>query len=121
MKRDLELVRKILLVMEAHDAGFAPQPFTVAGYDQDLVDHHVWLMAQGDLVTAVDTTSMGDAGPGAIPLSITWAGHEFLDTVRNDRVWIKLRTELKDRAITLPFTVFQDLALKIVKSLAGVD
>jgi hypothetical protein len=31
MKRDLDLVRKILLALEAHAHGFAPAPFTVPG------------------------------------------------------------------------------------------
>jgi len=113
MKRDMELVRAILLTMEAHAAGFAPHPFTIAKYDQDVIGHHVWLMAQGDLVTASEITGLGDASPTALPLSITWQGHDFLDTVRNDRVWRKLKTELKDRSLTLPFSLLQALALKI--------
>ena len=120
MRRDLELVRQILLAMEAHPHGFAPDAFTIAGYDQDTIGHHVWLMKQGALVTAVDVTCGGDASPTALPGSITWDGHEFLDAVRNDRVWMKVRTELKDRAITLPFSLIQDLAIKIAKAAAGL-
>lgn len=121
MKRDIELVRRILLALEAHPHGFAPQPFTVVGYDQDTIDHHVWLMAQGGLLQASATTGLGARSPVALPESITWAGHEFLDVVRSDKVWRKLQTELKDRAITLPFSLLHDLALKIAKSLAGLE
>jgi len=121
MKRDLELVRKILLAMEAHDAGFAPDHFTIAGYDQEVIGHHVWLMGQGALVTAVDVTAMGDRSPVALPGSITWTGHDFLDTVRNETVWSKVKIHLKDHALTLPFALVQDLAIKYAKSLAGLD
>lgn len=117
----MELVRAILLAMEASPHGFAPQPFTVAGYDQDVIEHHVWLMAQGQLVTAEETTAMGDTSPVAVPFSITWSGHDFLDTVRNDRVWLKVKAELKDRAISLPFALLQELAIKITKSYVGLD
>jgi hypothetical protein len=117
----MDLVRQILLAMEAHAEGFAPSPFTVAGYDQAVIGHHVWLMEQGALVTAVDVTCQGDASPIALPGSITWEGHEFLDAVRNDRVWLKVKTELKDRAISLPFGLLQELAIKVAKSLAGLD
>src|SRR5580704_6518329 len=120
MKRDMDLVRKILLAMEAHAAGYAPTPFTIAGYEQEVINHHVYLMSQGELVTAVVTTAMGDASPGALPLTITWTGHDFLDTVRNDTVWAKVKTELKDRGITLPFSLLQALAIKIAASLAGL-
>jgi hypothetical protein len=120
VKRNIDLVRAILLALEAHESGFAPDPFTVAGYDQETIQHHVWLMAQGDLVTAHDVTAQGDASPVALPGSITWAGHDFLDTVRNDKVWRKLKAELKDRGLSLPFSLLQALALKIAASLAGL-
>lgn len=120
MKRDLELVRKILLAMEAYEHGFAPADFTVAGYDQAVIGHHVWLMAQGELVTAVPSTTFADASPIALAQSITWKGHEFLATARNEKVWSKVRTELKDRGLSLPFALVQDLALKIAASLAGL-
>lgn len=121
MKRNMDLVRKILLALEAHPHGFAPADFTVAGYDQETIGHHVWLMAQGHLVTAEDVTVSENAGPTALPESITWHGHEFLDLVRNETVWKKLKAELKDRAITLPFELLQALAMKIAKSLAGLE
>ena len=121
MKRDMDLVRKILLAMAEHEHGFAPDRFTIAGYDQDVIGHHVWLMKQGELVTAVDVTCQGDAGPTALPGSITWQGHNFLETVRNERVWLKVKAELKDRSISLPFSLLQELAIKIAKSLAGLD
>jgi hypothetical protein len=120
MKRDMELVRAILLAMEAHAAGFAPDPFTVRGYDQETIQHHVWLMEQGGLVTASDITAQGNASPVALPGSLTWAGHDFLDTVRNDKVWRKVKAEVKDRGISLPFSLLQALALKIAAALVGL-
>jgi hypothetical protein len=120
MKRDLELVRKILLAMEAHQHGFAPTPFTIAGYDQDVIEHHVWLMDQGGLITALDTTASQEPSPTALPQSITWDGHEFLDAVRNDKVWLKLKAEMKDKGLSLPFSLLQSLALKFVATLAGL-
>jgi hypothetical protein len=40
--------------------------------------------------------------------------------VRNDKVWRRLKAELKDRGISLPFSLLQALALKIAASLAGL-
>jgi hypothetical protein len=50
----MDLVRKILLTMEADPHGFAPSPFIVEGYDEETTLHHAYLMAQGDLITADD-------------------------------------------------------------------
>jgi len=120
MKRNMELVRLILLAMDKHEHGFAPPDFTIAGYDQEVIGHHVWLMAQGDLITAVVTTAMGDPSPVAMPVTITWTGHDFLEAVRNDTVWSKVKTQLKDRGISLPFSLLQDLALKILAAHVGL-
>jgi len=120
MHRDMELVRKILLAMEAHASGFAPTPFTIAGYDQDVIGHHIWLMEQGQLITASDVTSQGDASPTALPGSITWKGHDFLNTVRTEKVWLKLKAEMKDKGVSLPFVLIQELAIKIAAKAAGL-
>jgi hypothetical protein len=120
MKRDLELVRAILLALEAADHGFAPHPFTVPGYDADTIGHHVWLMQQGGLLTASTVVAMHDASPIAIPESITWQGHEFLAAVRNDTVWRKVKADVKDKGLAVPFSVIQTLALKIIEKLAGL-
>jgi Hypothetical protein (DUF2513) len=94
------------------------QHFTVDGYDPDVIGHHVYLMKDGKLITGVDTTAYGS--PIAVPVMITWAGHGFLDATRNEKVWAKLKAELKDRGLTLPFSLLQDLALKIAASYAGL-
>jgi hypothetical protein len=121
MKRDMDLVRTILLNLEAQAGGFAPAGFTVRGYDQQVIGHHIWLMEQGGLLTAEDVTAQGDTAPIALPGTITWQGHEFLAVTRNDRVWRKLKTELKDRGLSLPFALIQQLAIKIAASLAGLE
>jgi uncharacterized protein DUF2513 len=121
MKRDLDLVRRILLALEASPHGFAPATFTVPGYDQETIGHHVWLMHQGGLLTAEEVTAQHDPSPIALPEAITWRGHEFLDTTRSDRVWRTLKAALKDKAISLPFSLIEALALKIAKQLAGLE
>jgi hypothetical protein len=120
MKRDMDLVRKILLALEAYEHGYAPEGFTIAGYEQEVIGHHVWLMEQGDLLTASATTTQRDGSPVALPGTITWAGHDFLAAVRNDSVWAKVKTILKDKGISLPFTLLQQLALKILASQVGL-
>lgn len=120
MKRDMDLIRRILLAMEAYEHGFVPATFTVEGYDQEVIGHHVWLMAQGHLITAAITTAHGDGSPVALPATITWAGHDFLAAVRNDTVWRKVKAVLKDRGLSLPFALLQDLALKILAAHVGL-
>jgi hypothetical protein len=120
MHRDMDLVRQILLAMEAYEHGFAAARFTIAGYDQEIIGHHVWLMAQGQLITAAPVTAQGDLSPIALPEAITWAGHDFLDAVRDDQVWSTVKAVQRDKGLTLPFALLQDLALKILAAHVGL-
>ena len=52
--------------------------------------------------------------------ALTWQGHEFLDALRSDTVWRRVRTELKDRALSLPLSVIQQFATQIGASMVGV-
>jgi len=121
MKRDMDLVRKILLAMEPweHQSGFV-QAFTFTDYDQRVIGHHVWLMGQGDLITAMPVTVVGSEPPVALPLAITWAGHQFLDAVRDDTVWAEVNRRLKAQGLSLPSTLLQQLALKILAGQVGL-
>jgi Hypothetical protein (DUF2513) len=94
MKRDMNLVRDLLLKLEAwpqrgqsiamiepHDERLAVPETTV-----DEIAYHLRLIREQGFLDS----------PGSQPLSggitfrgLTWEGHDFLDTVRDDRVWKK--------------------------------
>ncbi len=78
MTRDMELVRKILLAMQEHPDEEAAAVFAIPGYTHGRIGHHVWLMADGGLITAAEITAVGDLSPISAPVAITWKGHEFL-------------------------------------------
>jgi hypothetical protein len=91
MKRDLDLVRKILLAREAHPHGHAPNPLQIEGYTEEQVGFHAYLMEQAGLVEAGDITDCGAESPQAFVYSLTWDGYEFLEATRNEETWAKAR------------------------------
>lgn len=115
MKRDMDLVRQILFRMEENDGGYADPEFGVDGYAEDVVGHHVWLMEQAGLITAEEVTHLGSSSPIAIPLSVTWSGHDFLASVRNDTVWQKVKRIVVEKGGGIPFEVLQALAVQTAK------
>jgi hypothetical protein len=46
MKRDMDLVRKILLQIEEHPHGFAPNYLAIEDYTQEQIGFHVLLMGE---------------------------------------------------------------------------
>ncbi len=103
MKRDVDLIRNILLkVEETDDTELSAKRFTVEGYDETIVARHIELLQEADLVDAnIVKTQIGTTA--AWIHRLTWSGHEFLDAARNDTVWNKAKDYLTTRGVTLSF------------------
>jgi hypothetical protein len=91
MKRDMDLVRKILLACADHEHGYAPGNLAIKGYSEEQIGHHVYLMMQAGLVKGGDVTGAEDPSPQAVLGSVTWAGHEFLEASRDEGRWSKAK------------------------------
>jgi hypothetical protein len=109
MKRDLDLVRKILIAMSENERGpNIKWGETIPGYEDAKIYHHAHLMAQGGLIVATDITTMSDLNPVALPMSITWDGHEFLEASNKPGLWEKAQTHIIKPAGGVAFSVLLD-------------
>lgn len=113
MKRDMDLVRKILLAIEANEDATGHSWITLGNidsYSQKQISYHVSLLYQGGLIEAID---LSDAlSFHWEPKSLTWEGQEFLEAIRKEGTWEKLKKE----AINLSFTAIKMKALEILAS-----
>jgi hypothetical protein len=91
MKRDMDLVRKILMACADDEHGNAPQNLTIEGYSEEQIGHHAYLMMQAGLVEAADVSTLEDPSPVAVITSVTWDGHEFLEASRDEGRWCKAK------------------------------
>jgi len=55
MKRDFDLIRKILLTMEAHEHGFLRDELRIDGYNDEQIAFHMYLLGEAGLVKASKT------------------------------------------------------------------
>ena len=90
LQRDINLVREILLAIEASSYPDLSSLFTKLGQGQrsfqDPVCYHVkMLVEEAGLLSAIDAKSFD--GPYWLRIELTWAGHEFVDAVRDSEVW----------------------------------
>jgi hypothetical protein len=85
MKLDKDLVREILLAVEAHDQPQGWMTLKLEGREPDLVSYHVMLLDEAGLLSGI---SLGGLSRFEWqPKRLTYKGHEFLDTVRDGEVW----------------------------------
>jgi hypothetical protein len=87
MKRDMDLIRRILLAAEAMPDAYVHDLKSPEGYEEHVVAHHIYLLGEAGLMNVADRSHSGSRGPEAMPISITWAGHEFLDDARDPTRW----------------------------------
>ncbi|MDD4876343.1 MAG: DUF2513 domain-containing protein [Dehalococcoidales bacterium] len=94
MKRDMDLIRKMLLAIEANSSGFAPS-IEIDGYTQEQIGYHATLLGEAGLAITTDITDFTNTSPEAMIIRLTWAGHEFLDYARENQIWNQAKDKVK--------------------------
>ena len=91
MKRDLDLIRDILLDIEAH-VKLHPEVhgYTYEHADQDAVEYALYLMCDYGLISAEPFHESGATNFMYGGVIIRWGGQEFLDSVRDGEIWKKI-------------------------------
>jgi len=119
MQRDMDLVRAILLAIERHPDGFAPQQLSIMGYTPEQVGYHATLLKEAGLVEAIESTNYDDTSPMAIITRLTWQGHEFLEAARSPDIWSQAK-QLMHKAGGGSFAVWQTVLVELVKRNLGL-
>lgn len=84
MKRNLDLVREILIDIEKNAKGIqADWTFSKPEYDPDEILYHIKLLFDARYVDGKFVEEVGTYWVDRI----TWSGHEFLDAVRDSGAW----------------------------------
>ncbi len=119
MKLDMDLVRDILLVVEADPeadgTGFAR--VEIPGREFRDVSYHIKLLAGAGLIGATDCTTSGGFDWRATAL--TWEGHKFLDEARDKGLWEKAKGAIRDKGVPLTIEVLKAVLGHLAKQAAA--
>lgn len=91
MKRDMDLVRQILLALEGDQHADAQSK---ARYEHATIAYHAALLIEAGLVEGTTTKDTEGMPAGYFLRRMTWAGHDFLDSMRDDTIWTKARESI---------------------------
>jgi Hypothetical protein (DUF2513) len=103
VKRDLNLLRKILLAVESHPNGPWSDAKMLGDHPREQVDYHIGLLDSAGLVDATN----GD--PGWAIFGLTWSGHEFLDLARDPVRWDATLSYATHRAGGTNFSIIREI------------
>ncbi|MBW4462015.1 MAG: DUF2513 domain-containing protein [Nodosilinea sp. WJT8-NPBG4] len=118
MKRDLELIRAILLRVEETPVGQSlSSPLTVDGYGNDVIAEHVRLLWEAGYIEAQVFLSPNQFGITQVEYyDITRLlndGHEFVANAKNPAIWKKTVNLLSDKGGDVGLTVVKGIAMRM--------
>jgi len=111
MKRDIDLVRKILMSVEAKESPDDWLNIEIEGYSPVEISYHVKILAEAGYLDARDLSSTGNFEWA--PVNLTWEGHEFLDAARDTKIWNKAKGVISEKASSVSFEILKAVLLKI--------
>lgn len=122
MKRDFELIRKIVLTIEASPSGAAPHPISVDIYTAAQIGYHTYLLIDAGYATGdVDTSLGSNERPQALISNLTWAGHEFADAAHDNSRWQHAPVLVKEKTGTITFKLLKQLRAALMKGTLGLS
>lgn len=120
MRRDMDLVRRILSETADSERPLEANVFVDDRHDYNSVGYHIKIMREAGLIEAVIQRADGIPYYYCRVDDLTWDGQEFLANVKSDSVWSKVKTTVAKRTGDASFSVITKLASDFVsQSLLG--
>lgn len=118
MKRNLDLMRDILVTLEAHPTPSEWIDTEIEGHTGVEVSYHVMLLHEAGLLEGWDRSAIGVFRWSASRL--TWEGHEFLEAARDDTAWQETTELVAGRTGGQSFVVLKDALLARAREKLGI-
>ena len=109
MKRDMELIRLILLAVEGEEA------VELNDYDEEQLSYQRWLLLDAGLALGSDISRYAGNHPAATITFLNWRGHEFIDAARSETIWNKTMATVKKNVSSVSFDLLMVLLVAYAK------
>lgn len=125
MKRDLDLVRSILIYVEKAEGEVDAEDLVTDDWPFEIVAYHVRLMAHHGLVDLSDDVRDMNGETLSLAVSgLTWDGQDYLDAIRDPKVWSKVKKTVKEAVGSTTLEVVKQtgalVAMSMVKAKLGI-
>lgn len=117
MKRDLDLIRRILLDLEAKE-GLSYLQMKYEDIDVATRGYHAELLVDAGFVKG-KVKYREDGLPIPFLMNLTWEGHEFLNSIREEKVYNKVTAILKPMG-GFTMEVLKEVASAVTKQFLGL-
>ena len=118
MKRDMELIRMVMLAAEKTKDPFELIDPKIEGRSEEEISYHVALLDDAGLLHGQDRTAIGvfrwSVG------TLTWAGHEFVEVARDDDVWKEALAITDKSGGGTSFELLKKALMQVLEKRAGL-
>lgn len=113
MKRDWDLIREVLLEVEAlNPAKFETKQYgPLAKSENAAKDIHAVMLWKAGFIAGAGANYCSE-GEAVTAQALTWTGHELLDTIRSKPVWERIKCTAQEKGIELSY----DAVIKLGKA-----
>lgn len=125
MKRDMELVRLILLEVEKSDRAYVDiETMACDQYPLAVIGYHVELMAAHGLLDANVSKAFGGVVVGGTVKALTWEGCDYLDAIRDEGVWRRTKKAVSEAVGDTTLATIKEtasmVAIQLIKANLGI-
>lgn len=113
----MDLVRRILIELDGSKNPLDASALADGEHTRDEVAYHIRIMAEAGLIRAKVLAADDDPNYFARADELTWDGHDFLDNVRSDKVWSKVKLSIAKSVGHAGFEAYKIAAAQAVSQL----
>ena len=113
MKRDMNLIRKILFEIEKSPSFSGFIDLKIRDYTDEEISYHVLLLSEANLIVALDMSTYGNTDYK--PVRLTWSGHEFLEAAKDDTRWKKAVDTVINKGGGVVFDILKDVLISLAR------
>ena len=114
MERNMDLCRLILFKIETEYRSTALYNLNIDGFDLDTVAYHCKILADAGLLDSYEPIYGDDRIYAFSVGSLTWAGHDFLDKIRENTMWDRIKDKIKYNTFPMNLEVIKNVATNLI-------
>lgn len=118
MKRDMDLIKDILLEIEKSKPFESIQNFEIENHEQDEILAHCEMLYERHLIKEFKPVYAYGGIVSAFVSGLTWEGCDFLETIRNDNVWNNTKKFIKDKSLPMAIDTILTISKSFIESAA---
>ncbi len=123
MKRDLDLIRYLMLRIEEcdHYNVYLSDLLEGSSYAPQLADYNIQLLAEAQYLQLFGFKNTPDNYKNWCIVRLTFTGHDYLDAIRDDNIWNETKSKLLDVGGTVSLEIVKLVAITAIKATLGLS